>query len=170
MRYFVTVSGREHEVDITRRPDGSVAAAVGGRPVALDAVNINDHQLSVRVGDRVVDLTIEGAPPKLGVVASGHRSYIEVESERMRMAARAQRKDSGAGAGEVRSPMPGRVVKVLVNEGDAVATGQAVVIVEAMKMENEVRARAAATVSRVHVAAGKTVEANAVLVSLTPLG
>ena len=61
------------------------------------------------------------------------------------------------------APMPGRVLKVLVAEGDAVEAGQALVIVEAMKMENEVKARAAAVVDKVLVQAGATVEGNAVL-------
>ena len=122
------------------------------------------RELLVRVGERVMDLTVEGAPPALGVVASGHRSYIKVESERHRTAL----KGAGAAGGrerDVRSPMPGRVVKVLVQAGDEVSAGQAVAIVEAMKMENEVRAKKGGTVAKVHQAAGATVEANAVLVS-----
>jgi pyruvate carboxylase subunit B len=62
--------------------------------------------------------------------------------------------------------MPGRVVKVLVAEGDVVAVGQGLVVLEAMKMENEVRARAAGTVSQIHVKPGATVEGSAKLVTL----
>jgi biotin carboxyl carrier protein len=165
MRYFVEVAGREHEVQVEQRPDGSLAVQVGGRAVPVEAVARGLRALTVHVGARVVDLTVEGAPPQLGVVASGHRTYVKVESERMRAANRAGLAGGGAKERDVRSPMPGRVVKVLVKEGDEVAAGQAVAIVEAMKMENEVRAKKGGVVARVHQQAGATVEANAVLVS-----
>ena len=164
MRYFVQVAGREHAVDLTTRPDGTTVAAVGGRSIELDVVAFSPRELLVKVGTRVMDLTVEGAPPQLGVVASGRRTYVQVESERMRTAQRATRPDDRAER-DLRAPMPGRVVKVLVAEGQAVGPGQPVAIVEAMKMENEVRARRGGTVAKVHVAAGATVEANALLVT-----
>lgn len=165
MKYFVQAGGREHEVEIATKPDGSVAASVGGKPVALDVVAFSERELSVRVGARVLDLTVEGAPPQLGVVASGARTYVPVESERSRVAGRAAGGGSAAKSREVRAPMPGRVVKLFVAEGDAVEAGQPVAIVEAMKMENEVKAKGAGTVAKVHAQAGATVEANALLVS-----
>ena len=72
--------------------------------------------------------------------------------------------DTRGGPIEVRSPMPGRVVKVLVRAGDVVAARQGVAVVEAMKMENEVRAPRAGTVREVRVAQGALVEARAVLI------
>ena len=164
MRYYVQISGREHEVEVSQKPDGTVSATLSGRPVNVDVVAFSARELSVRVGGRVVDLTLEGNAPQLGVIASGHRTYVHVESERMRTAGRANRAQS-AGARDVKAPMPGRVVKVLVAAGDAVTAGQPGAIVEAMKMENEVRAKGPGTVAKVHVAAGATVEANATLVS-----
>ncbi len=166
MRYFVQVGGREHEVDLTTLPNGSVQASVGGRPVELDVVALADRELSVRVGPKVLDLTIEGSPPQLGVVASGTRTYVNVESERNRVAGRA-----GGGATaksrDVKAPMPGRVIKVFVAEGDSVEAGQPVVIVEAMKMENEVKAKGAGVVAKVMVQVGATVEANATMITFT---
>jgi biotin carboxyl carrier protein len=165
MRYFVEVAGREHVVDLSNQPDGSVKLEVDGKPVAVDAVTFGPRALSVRVGARVADLTIEGSPPQLGVVASGHRTYVKVESERMRAASRVSAASGGGRERDVRSPMPGRIVKMLVAEGETVAAGRAVAIVEAMKMENEVRAKKGGIVAKVHCAPGATVEGNAVLVS-----
>jgi biotin carboxyl carrier protein len=90
---------------------------------------------------------------------------VKVESERLRAASKASGPGSSAKERDVRSPMPGRVLKLLVKEGDEVIAGQAVVILEAMKMENEVRAKKGGTVARVHQTVGATVESNAVLVS-----
>ena len=144
-----------------------MAASVGGRPVELDVVAFSERELSVRVGARVLDMTIEGSAPQLGVVASGTRTYVSVESERMRVAARAKGPEGAAKSRDVRAPMPGRVLKVFVAEGESVAAGQPVVIVEAMKMENEVKAKGVGVVAKVHAVVGATVEANALLVSFT---
>lgn len=86
-----------------------------------------------------------------------------------RPSSRTSAEDQGAGAGAplpVRTPMPGRVVRVLVKPGDAVSERQSLAIVEAMKMQNELRAPRAGVVAEVRVAEGAAVEARAVLVVL----
>jgi len=169
VRYYVTLDPDPTAVplaiDVVELPSGALEVRVEGRPVAVDVVPLGG-QLSVRVDGHVVDLTTEGAPPEIGAVASGHRSYVRVESERMRAAAQAKKSTTTAGDKTVKSPMPGRVVKVLVAKGDSVAVGQGLVVLEAMKMENEVKARAAGVVLAVHVAAGDTVEGSAKLLTL----
>jgi biotin carboxyl carrier protein len=169
VRYYVTLDPDPTAVplaiDVVELPSGALEVRVEGRPVAVDVVPLGG-QLSVRVDGHVVDLTTEGAPPEIGAVASGHRSYVRVESERMRAAAQAKKATATTADKTVKSPMPGRVVKVLVAKGDSVAVGQGLVVLEAMKMENEVKARAAGTVLAVHVAAGDTVEGSAKLLTL----
>jgi len=171
VRYYVSLdpdpAAPSVVVDIVELPSGALRATIEGRPVDLDVVLLPQRaQLSVRVDGRVVDLTTEGTPPEVGAVASGHRSYVRVESERMRSAAQAKKATAGGGDKIVRSPMPGRVVKVLVSKGDVVEPGQGLLVLEAMKMENEVRARVAGTVGEVHVATGIAVDGNAKLVTL----
>jgi biotin carboxyl carrier protein len=121
--------------------------------------------LSIRIGARIFDLMLEGTPPVLGVVGDGKRFYAQAESERARALAAASRK-RGAGAGDamITSPMPGRVLKVLVAEGDEVAVGQSVVVVEAMKMENELKSPKAGKVTEVQAKEGSTVENGAPLI------
>jgi biotin carboxyl carrier protein len=169
VRYYVTLDpdpqARPVAIDVVELPSGQLKASIDGRPVDVDVVPLG-VQLSVRVDGRVVDLTIEGSPPEVGAVASGHRSYVRVESERMRAAAQAKKSSSSGGDKIIKSPMPGRVVKVLVAKGDSVGVGQGLLVLEAMKMENEVRARIAGTVADVHVAAGATVEGGARLLTL----
>jgi biotin carboxyl carrier protein len=169
VRYYVTLDpdpgAKPILVDVTELPSGALRASIDGKPVDLDVVAVG-QQLSVRVDGQVVDLTIEGTPPDVGAVASGHRSYVRVESERMRSAEQAKKGTTTGGDKLVRSPMPGRVVKVLMAPGDEVQAGQGLLVLEAMKMENEVRARAAGKVAAVHVTAGVAVEGNAKLVTL----
>jgi biotin carboxyl carrier protein len=178
MKYFVTLpSGKEHVIDIVEDAHGALAITVDGTPTAAEAVSyaapskgpntgrVGRGATSVRIGHAMVELWLEADPPDVGVIANGKRFFARVESERMRI--QAKDKTGRGGEGNVKTPMPGRVVRVLVKEGDVVKPGQAVVVVEAMKMENELAAGIAGTVSKVHVAAGSTVEGGAMLVEIT---
>jgi biotin carboxyl carrier protein len=180
MRYFVNLEAPASEgrdapgaepivVDLTELPSGALDVSVGGKRVAVDVVSLGvggARTLSVRVAGRMVDLTTEGTPPELGAVASGHRSYVRVESERQRAAAAAKKGGGGSSDKVVKSPMPGRVIRLLVAANAEVTPGQTLCVIEAMKMENEVKAKAACTVAEVHVTEGATVEANGKLFTL----
>lgn len=167
MRYFVQLSATSPVVpiDVTELPSGKLDVRVEGRPVDVDVVALRS-QLSIRVGGRMVDLTCEGKPPDLGVLASGHRSYVRVVSDREKAAEAANAGKGGLREKVVKSPMPGRVIKVMVSAGDSVEVGQSMLVVEAMKMENEVRAKTAGVIGEVHVEVGQTVEGNAKLLTL----
>lgn len=173
MRYFVNLDepgGTDPiVVDLTELPSGALDVSVGGKRVDVDVVSIGDgpsRPLSVRVAGRMIDLTTEGQPPELGAVASGHRSYVRVESERQRAAAAAKKGGAASSDKVVKSPMPGRVIRMLVALKDEVAAGQTLCVIEAMKMENEVKAKAACVVTEIHVKEGATVEANGKLFTL----
>jgi len=172
MRYYVTLDPKPDAVpvvvDLVELPTGELEASIDGKKVDVDVVAIGGAAgtLSVRIGGHIIDLTTEGQPPELGAIASGHRSYVRVESERQRAAAAAKKAGGGAADTFVKSPMPGRVVRVLVAKGQEVAAGQTLCVIEAMKMENEVKAKAESKIVEVHVAEGATVEGNAKLFTL----
>jgi biotin carboxyl carrier protein len=117
------------------------------------------------MGEQSLELWVEGAPPDLGVVAGGHRFYARVESERTR-ATGGGRGKSDVAEGLVTSPMPGRVLKVLVAEGDEIHAGRPLVVVEAMKMENELAAARDGRVKKIFVTPGATVEGGAKLIEI----
>jgi biotin carboxyl carrier protein len=170
MRYFVTLDpddtrGKPIEVDLLELPSGELEVTVDGRRVDVDVTEVN-NQLSMRIDGRMVGLTTEGLPPELGIVAGGHRSYVRVVSERQR-AAEAATKGKTSTEKTLKSPMPGRVVKVLVAIGEEVALGQPILVIEAMKMENELKSKIVGIVAEVHVVAGAAVESNAKLVTFT---
>ncbi len=163
MKYKVTIQGREREVDVMVTGGGSVSVSMDGTPVDADVERVPGG-LSLRLDHRVYDIVVGGKPEAMHLAAREARAKAEVISERMR--ARAQRRGaSGSAEKELRAPMPGRVVKVLVAEGDTVAEGDPCVVIEAMKMENELRAPAEAKVASVHVAEGASVESQALLVA-----
>jgi len=167
VRYYVklsTASSQAIIVDVHDLPSGALSVTVDGRKVDADVMALGE-QLSVRVDGKVVDLTTEGVAPQVGVIGRGYRTYVEVESERQQAANAVKKGGGGASDGLLRAPMPGRIVKILVAKGEAVSAGQPLLVMEAMKMENEIKAKAAATVAEIHVAAGAAVEGGAKLVT-----
>ncbi|MEX2608645.1 MAG: biotin/lipoyl-containing protein [Gemmatimonadota bacterium] len=163
MKYFVTVYGRTVEVELSGGEvlvDGRALradlAAVPGTEVRHLLLDGTSHTLDAHPGASggVWELHVDGLPVR-----------AEVVDERTR-AIRALTARTGAAAGPrpVRAPMPGLVVRVEVEEGQSVAAGQGVVIMEAMKMENELRAEADGVVARVHAVPGAAVEKGVVLV------
>lgn len=166
MRYHVKFpSGEEVPVEVIHLPTGEVRVSVNGKTLAADILD-TEGALSVRIDGRMVDLLIEGMPPEVGVVTRGARFYAKVESDRLREMGAALGAKSQIGEGQVTSPMNGRVLKVLVGEGDVITAGTPLVVIEAMKMENEILASRDGKVARVLVTPGSTVESGAKLVEI----
>jgi biotin carboxyl carrier protein len=111
------------------------------------------------------ELAIDDDPDGATVYVEGQPIPVRMAGVAGRFGRRGSSSEQGAsGPRRIVAPMPGRVVKVLVKPGDTVEARQGVVVVEAMKMENELRAPGAGTVTEVKVAEGASVEANTVLV------
>jgi pyruvate carboxylase subunit B len=165
MKYYVRVGDEEIEVvheGGEMRIEGATREAhlaeVEGTPVRMLTVGDEVHRIVVRRG---------AARGRYTIWVDGFRHEVEALDERMR----AIRELAGAAAGPtgpapLLAPMPGMVVRVQVQVGDAVQPGQGLVVMEAMKMENELRATAAATVKAVAVQAGTAVEKGALLIEL----
>jgi biotin carboxyl carrier protein len=167
MRYFVTFpSGDEIAVDLDHLPTGELTVKAQGQRIDADP-GAGSRFAAMRVDNRVVDMCIEGAAPKVGVIAHGRRFYATVESERMRtLTAALGAKGGGPGEGTIVSPMPGRVLKILVKEGDEVTAGHPLIVVEAMKMENELSCARDGKVLKILVTPGQTVESGARLIEV----
>jgi biotin carboxyl carrier protein len=155
-RFLVTVDGQRHVADVTLT-EGVWSLILEDAPVGApgDAAR-RSHEIAI---------VEQPGTGQLAVHVNGRVVPAATGTFRGSWARRAH-EAGGAGQGPQRivAPMPGKVVKVLVQRGSQVAARQGVVIVEAMKMENELRAQRAGTVSDVKVAEGSSVEAGAVLV------
>jgi pyruvate carboxylase subunit B len=165
MRYFVRVNGEEHQIVLSERL-GRLEVEFDGEAVDVRYDEV-DHlgQVALFVGDRAYGASIEGSPEISHVTVAGHVYRVEIEDERERAAHAAERARAKQG-GDVKSVMPGVVVEVLVAEGDAVAAGQPLLILEAMKMQNEIEAPTAGRVTKLHVAKGEAVGTGERLVTL----
>ena len=167
MRYFVTVDGEEFEVQLDRgevHVNGElVSAELSGfsetsmRHLLLDGRS--HFFLARRNGEGEWSLDLSAGSARVEVLDRAGRAVREV----------ARRTAAIRGPEPLTAPMPGMVVKVEVEEGEEVAAGQAVAVVEAMKMENELHAAGAGVVSSVRVAPGQAVEKGEVLVEFESL-
>jgi biotin carboxyl carrier protein len=164
----VEIAGRTWRVDVSRA-DGGWEVTIGGRRVAIDVVEAGSW-LSVLVGQPQTSYGVaidDRGDGELNVHVNGVAIPATVRDPRAAWRARGHHAATLAdGRTDVRAPMPGRVVKVLVKNGDAVTARQGLVVVEAMKMENELRAPKDGRVTDVRVKEGMSVEANAVLITV----
>jgi biotin carboxyl carrier protein len=152
----------EREIDVQITDDGAVSVSVEGAAIDVDAVRVPGG-VSLRIDGRVYDVVIGGRPEARQIAAGGRRAVGTVENDRAR-AKKSRQKSAGVGTKEIRAPMPGRVVKILVKAGDDVEADEPVIVIEAMKMENELRAAAAGKVKSIEVAEDQKIEGDAVLV------
>ena len=167
MKYFVTVNGHDHEVNLIERL-GELLVEVDGESMDLVYEEVDSlGQVLAIVGGASFGVSIEGDSTKAGITIAGHFYDVEIEDERER-AAHAAARASGAGGGLVKSVMPGIVISLLAVEGDAVEEGQPLLVLEAMKMQNEIAAPTAGVVKRIFVNEGEAVSAGAKLVEIEP--
>jgi biotin carboxyl carrier protein len=164
MQYEVEIGDRRLQLVVTRSGDG-FAVSVDGRTRQVDAARIDAHTLSLLVdgaASNEVSIATDAASGLLDVHVGATPVAVTLNGRR-----RWARKDEGGGSGSgprrLTAPMPGKVVRVLVTKGDTVAAKQPVVVVEAMKMENELRAGREGTVAEIHVSEGMSVDAGALL-------
>jgi len=160
---------------------------IEGRKAILKEISRKGNQLSIAVDDEIFDVDlVKVGPAEYSVLYKGRSYNIEVvpgrepksytintfyfthEIEVVDAETRYMRSRDNATGGHasniIRSPMPGKIVKILVAEGDTVEVGQTVIIVSAMKMESEFKAAKAGIVSEIPVKEGDTVDGNQVLV------
>jgi len=167
MKYFATVEGQTHEIAIDR--PGQIT--VDGVDLAVDMQLVGGrHLYSLLLGNASYEVILDPDTDQrnlYGVLVSGLRYMVKVQDERSRRLALVDR-NLRAPEGElaIKAPIPGLVVKVPVEVGQAVAEGETVVILEAMKMENALTAPRAGTIRELRVEAGAQVALGQTLVTI----
>ena len=157
--------------------------SAGGESLAVEytqkgneyEVTVNGQTRTVRLlsaCDGALSLLVDGKPLRVHVVSDGTRTLVAIAgqvyefSHAQEKKSRTRQREAGRLDPEVRSPMPGKILQVLVTEGATVESEQALVLLEAMKMENTLSAEGAARVKKIHVAPGELVELGQLLVEL----
>jgi biotin carboxyl carrier protein len=163
MKYYTRVDNTEYEVEINGE-----SILLNGEPINVDLMRSGAAELySVLFGGRSYEMLVNADRFNYTINVRGVQFQVQVEDERARRMNRARRLPTlPDGELAITAPIPGLVVRVLVAEGDAIEEGQPVVLLEAMKMENELRATRGGVVKSVLVSAGQRVDQNAPLIVL----
>lgn len=165
MKYHITVDGRPHEVEVVERL-GELVVSLDGKVFDARYLEVDDlGQVVILHEGKSYGLSIEGDANQKYVTLAGHVRDVRIEDEREK-AARAAERARNKGGGAVVAVMPGVVVEVLVHKGQRVQKGEPLLVLSAMKMQNEIAAPVDGVVVDVHVAAGQAVAGGAKLATL----
>lgn len=163
---MVNIGEHSYRLSVEETGEG-LEVALEGEDLHVDMAPVAPEIYSLLVDGRSYEVQVRGQEDGYQVFFGSRHYSVSVENERARMI-----RELSAGARdherprEIRAAMPGLVVKVEVREGDRVKPGDGLVVVEAMKMENEIRAQREGTVKQVFAAQGKTVDQGQTLLIL----
>ncbi|MCS7001767.1 MAG: biotin/lipoyl-binding protein [Dehalococcoidia bacterium] len=164
MKYLAQIGDRTFEATIIGKPD-ELRITINDQtfPASLSA---SGPRLTLRVGDRIIEGFVEATDDGFAVLLEGRTYDVRVTDERTRMLAQLSGVAPRRTGGVIKAPMPGLVKAVLAQPGDVVERGTRLVVLEAMKMENDLAAPESGTVKEVKVSAGDKVDQGQVLVVL----
>ena len=163
MKYATTIGERTYLIEINRDDE----IIVDGTRYPIDLRMINEATFSLLIGNASHEALVEPIDDELSVLLHGRLYTARVMDERAGRIKQASGLGAATGEVTIKSPMPGLIVAVPVSEGQAVRKGQTVVVLESMKMENELKAPRDGTVTSIKVAPRQSVEQHQPLVVLS---
>jgi len=161
----IEIAGKKRRVELTQAGARSIWT-IDGQRLEADATALSPGIYSILINGKSFDVRVERLGSQLRVIAGGREFSVLLQDEREWRRNRAGSVEA-EGRQQVLAPMPGKIVRVLVSAGDSVRAGQGLLVVEAMKMQNEIRAPKSGTIDRVRVVEGQTVNAGEVVVIVT---
>lgn len=167
MKIEAEVNGNRHSVEIIRDGD-HVTAEIDGRRYEVEASEPEPNVLLIKREGKICELFV--SPPAsisepTVVTIAGRQIEVSLNDPK-RLRASASADDHPDGTAEIKTSMPGKVVRILVAEGDLVAKGDGIIVIEAMKMQNELKAPKDGTVKSIRFEAGQTVAAGEILATI----
>lgn len=164
-RYHAAIRGREPStIELQPMGEGHFVVTLGDKRHEVDALRIGEGTLSILVDGRSHRVELEESGDELLLLLHSQEVRVDVVDERRFRLRDAAAAFSSHGKQLVTAPMPGKIVDVLVRLGDQVREGQGLIVIEAMKMENELKSPKAGKVVELLATAGSAVEKNAKLV------
>lgn len=157
MRYDVGLGGRIYRLELQKK-DAGWECRLDGKEISVQAVRVGEGALSILIDGKSFEVRHEGSE----IFIRGTRYEVSVEDPRS-WRGRSRAAQDEAGPQKLIASMPGKVVRVLASEGDSVGSGQGIVVVEAMKMQNEIRAPRAGVLKKLLAHEGMKVNAGEVL-------
>ncbi|MGH9496090.1 MAG: biotin/lipoyl-containing protein [Candidatus Sulfotelmatobacter sp.] len=156
MIYDIAINGKNHRLELDRA-EGRWTCRLDGHTIEADAVMVRSNVVSLRIGDRAYEVKFDRVGGELQICLGSRRFTAEVRDPRS-LRGRVRAADAH-GPKKVTAPMPGKVVRVLVSRGDEIEAGAGVVVVEAMKMQNEVKSPKKGIIQKILVSEGAAVNA-----------
>ena len=160
MTYEIAIDGKSYRLDLSQA-QGRWSCRVDGREVAVDAVLARPNVLSLRIGNNAYEVKCERVGGDVHIWVGSQRFAVDVRDPRS-LRSRARAADD-RGPKKLTAPMPGKVVRILLTQGTEVEAGAGVLVVEAMKMQNEVKSPKKGTIQKILVSEGTAVNAGDVL-------
>ena len=161
MIYEVTIANKTHKIEL-ERAGATWRCKLDGSEFPVDVTSVQSGVLSILIGGKSYEVKQENTALGTTVVVGDRRFQATVRDPRSLRS----RRSSGAaeeGLKRILAPMPGKVVRILASAGTAVEAGQGVVVIEAMKMQNEMKSPKKGVVRKINVTEGSAVEAGQVL-------
>jgi biotin carboxyl carrier protein len=162
MNYIATIGDREVKITVEEVGAARYQVTGDGKEYLVDAHQVQDSVWSILYGANSFEVDVQRRGEEYEVLIGGDCYKFTLMNEQLKALSRAGGK-AAAGKALVTSPMPGKVVKLLVNEGDEVKADQGVIVVEAMKMENELKSATTGKIVEIFVKEGEVVEGGAKL-------
>ncbi len=160
MTYDIPIDGKNYRLDLNRA-EGRWSCRLDGREVEVDAVLARPGVLSIRIGNQAYEVKCERVAGEMYLWVGSARFAAEVRDPRS-LCGRARAVEDH-GPKKLTAPMPGKIVRMLVSQGDEVEAGSGVLVVEAMKMQNEIKSPKKGTIQKILVSEGAAVNAGDVL-------
>jgi len=164
MKFIAEIENNNFTLDV-RREGERVIASIDGRPYTLSLREVSANVLLLLdAANRVYECRIDASPDGATSVHLGNRAYSFQLTDAKRLRRTATSTEAHGGQSKIIAPMPGKIVRLLVEPGSQVEAGDALIVVEAMKMQNEMKAARAGRIAAVNTQAGATVSAGDVLI------
>jgi biotin carboxyl carrier protein len=161
MKLEIEIAGKRRRVESVQAGD-KARWLIDSRPIEGDAVEVSPGIYSLLLQGKSIEVRMEAAGTELLAIAMGRDYRVSIHDPREWKRNRGRAAEA-QGRQQLLAPMPGKIVRILVKTGDAVAAGQGLLVVEAMKMQNEIRAPKSGTIERLSVMEGQTVNAGQVV-------
>ncbi len=137
MKYTAIIQGERLEIEVTRVDGRTIEADIGGEKYTVEAQSVETGVYWLQWNNRSIEISVTPNDEAYKVSLDGRSFDVEILDARAALRKAAQHGQSGTI--ELRAPMPGKVVRVLVSEGAVVQTNQGLLVIEAMKMQNEIK-------------------------------
>jgi len=163
MPYIAEIDGKEHRIEIEKNENNFYSIIIGDKKYKFDAVHSEHSLYSLILNGKSYEIDLDGKDGVCSILIKGEHYVVNVINEKKKGLRTKSREHTIEGKQFIITEMPGKVVKILVQKGNEVKLNQGLVVIEAMKMENELKSPKNGKVIEINIKEGETVEGGTAL-------